>query len=220
MPGFAKITQIMINILIADDHSVVREGLKQIISGNTDMTVLAEAGNGNEAIEKIRKNPISVAILDISMPGKNGLDTVKEIKVIRPDLPVLILSMYPEEQYALRFFRAGASGYLTKKSAPEELVNAIRTVSKGKKYVSPSLAEKLVGELDITTEKPLHSSLSDREFQVLCLIASGKTSGEIAEELFLSVKTVSTYRARILEKLRLKNTAELINYAIQNQLVE
>lgn len=210
----------MINILIADDHSVVREGLKQIISGNTDMTVLAEAGNGNEAIEKIRKNPISVAILDISMPGKNGLDTVKEIKVIRPDLPVLILSMYPEEQYALRFFRAGASGYLTKKSAPEELVNAIRTVSKGKKYVSPSLAEKLVGELDVTTEKPLHSSLSDREFQVLCLIASGKTSGEIAEELFLSVKTVSTYRARILEKLRLKNTAELINYAIQNQLVE
>lgn len=210
----------MINILIADDHSVVREGLKQIISGNADMTVLAEACSGNEAIEKIRKNPVSVAILDISMPGKNGLDTLKEIKVIHPDLPVLILSMYPEEQYALRFFRAGASGYLTKKSAPEELINAIRTVSKGKKYVSPSLAEKLVGELDITTDKPLHSSLSDREFQVLCLIASGKTSGEIAGELFLSVKTISTYRARILEKLRLKNTAELINYAIQNQLVE
>jgi DNA-binding NarL/FixJ family response regulator len=210
----------MINILIADDHSVVREGLKQIISGNADMTVLAEACSGNEAIEKIRKIPISVAILDISMPGKNGLDTLKEIKVIHPDLPVLILSMYPEEQYALRFFRAGASGYLTKKSAPEELVNAIRTVSKGKKYVSPVLAEKLIGELDITTEKPLHSALSDREFQVLCLMASGKTSGEIAEELFLSVKTISTYRARILEKLRLKNTAELINYAIQNQLVE
>ena len=210
----------MINILIADDHSVVREGLKQIISGNADMTVLAEACSGNEAIEKIRKNPISVAILDISMPGKNGLDTLKEIKVIHPDLPVLILSMYPEEQYALRFFRAGASGYLTKKSAPEELVNAIRTVSRGKKYVSPVLAEKLIGELDVTNEKPLHSALSDREFQVLCLMASGKTSGEIAEELFLSVKTISTYRARILEKLRLKNTAELINYAIQNQLVE
>ena len=210
----------MINILIADDHSVVREGLKQIISGNADMTVLAEACSGNEAIEKIRKNPISVAILDISMPGKNGLDTLKELKVMHPDLPVLILSMYPEEQYALRFFRAGASGYLTKKSAPEELVNAIRTVSRGKKYVSPVLAEKLIGELDVTNEKPLHSALSDREFQVLCLLASGKTSGEIAEELFLSVKTISTYRARILEKLRLKNTAELINYAIQNQLVE
>jgi DNA-binding NarL/FixJ family response regulator len=210
----------MINILIADDHSVVREGLKQILSGNADMTVLAEAGSGSEAIEKIRNNTFSVVILDISMPGKNGLDTMKEIKVMHPDLPVLILSMYPEEQYAVRFFRAGASGYLTKKSAPEELVNAIRTVSKGKKYVSPSLAEKLVGELDVTTERPLHSSLSDREFQVLCLIASGKTSGEIAEELFLSVKTVSTYRARILEKLRLKNTAELINYALQNQLVE
>jgi DNA-binding NarL/FixJ family response regulator len=210
----------MINILIADDHSVVREGLKQILSGNADMTVLAEAGSGNEAIEQIRENAFSVVVLDIAMPGKNGLDTMKEIKVIRPDLPVLILSMYPEEQYAIRFFRAGASGYLTKKSAPEELVNAVRTVSKGKKYVSPSLAEKLVGELDLKAEKPLHSSLSDREFQVLCLIASGKTSGEIAEELFLSVKTVSTYRARILEKLRLKNTAELINYAIQNQLVE
>jgi len=210
----------MINILIADDHSVVREGLKQIISGNADMTVLAEACSGNEAIEKIRKNPISVAILDISMPGKNGLDTLKELKVMHPDLPVLILSMYPEEQYALRFFRAGASGYLTKKSAPEELVNAIRTVSRGKKDVSPVLAEKLIGELDVTNEKPLHSALSDREFQVLCLMASGKTSGEIAEELFLSVKTISTYRARILEKLRLKNTAELINYAIQNQLVE
>ncbi len=210
----------MINILIADDHSVVREGLKQIISCNADMTVLAEADSGNEAIEKIGENTFSVVIMDISMPGKNGLDTMKEIKVMHPDLPVLILSMYPEEQYAVRFFRAGASGYLTKKSAPEELVNAIRTVSKGKKYVSPSLAEKLVGELDVRTGKSLHSSLSDREFQVLCLIASGKTSGEIAGELFLSVKTVSTYRARILEKLRLKNTAELINYAIQNQLVE
>ena len=210
----------MINILIADDHSVVREGLKQIISANADMTVLAEAGSGNEAIEKIRNNTFSVVILDIAMPGKNGLDTMKEIKLKHPTLPVLILSMYPEEQYARRFLRAGASGYLTKKSASEELVNAIRTVSKGKKYVTSSLAEQLVGELDITTEKSLHSALSDREFQVLCLIASGKTSGDIADELFLSVKTVSTYRTRILEKLRLKNTAELITYAIQNQLIE
>lgn len=210
----------MINILIADDHSVVRAGLKQIISGNADMTVLAEAGSGNEAIEKIQKNAFSVVVLDIAMPGKHGLDTMKEIKAIKPELPVLILSMYPEEQYALRFFRAGASGYLTKRSAPEELVNAIRIISKGNKYVSPSLAEQLVGELNTTTEKPLHSALSDREFQVLCLIASGKTSGEIAETLFLSIKTISTYKARILEKLHLNNTAELINYAIQNQLLE
>lgn len=184
------------------------------------MIVLDEACSGNEAIEKLRKNAFSMAILDIAMPGKNGLDTMKEIKLEHPNLPVLILSMYPEEQYAVRFFRAGAAGYLTKKSAPEELVNAIRTISKGKKYVSPSLAETLIGELDVTTEKSLHSALSDREFQVLCLISSGKTSGEIADELCLSIKTVSTYRARILEKLRLKNTAELINYAIQNQLVE
>ncbi len=134
----------MIDILIADDHTVVREGLKQIISGNADMNVLAEAGSGSEAIEKLRENAVSVVILDIAMPGKNGLDTMKDIKLEHPDLPVLILSMYPEEQYALRFFRAGAAGYLTKKSAPEELINAIRTVSKGRKYVNPSLAEKLV----------------------------------------------------------------------------
>jgi DNA-binding NarL/FixJ family response regulator len=210
----------MINILIADDHSVVRAGLKQIISASSDMTVLGEASSGNEALEKIRNNNYSVVILDIAMPGKNGLDTMKEIKLEHPDLPVLILSMYPEEQYAVRFFRAGAAGYLTKKSAPEELVTAIRSLAKGNKYVSPSLAEQLVIEMARKSDKPLHGALSDREFQVFCLIASGKTPGDIAEELFLSVKTVSTYKSRILEKLHLKNTAELITYAIQNRLLE
>lgn len=210
----------MINVLIADDHSVVREGLKQIITGNADMSVTGEASSGDEALEKIRKNRYSVVILDIAMPGKNGLDTMKEMKIEQPELPVLVLSMYPEDQYAVRFFRAGASGYLTKKSAPEELVSAIRTIACGRKYISPMLAETLAGQLNIRSEKPLHETLSDREFQVLCLIASGKTVGDIAEELFLSVKTVSTYRSRVLEKLHLKNTPEIITYAIQNRLVE
>jgi DNA-binding NarL/FixJ family response regulator len=210
----------MIKILIVDDHSVVREGLKQIISGNTDMAVDGEARNGDEALDKIKQHYYSVVILDIAMPGKNSLDTMKEIRLAQPQLPVLILSMYPEDQYAVRFFRAGASGYLTKKSAPEELVNAIRTVAKGRKYVSPSLAEALVIDLDTQTGRPLHEALSDRELQVLRMMASGKTAGDIAEELSLSGKTVSTYRSRILEKLRLKNTAELINYAIQNRLVD
>jgi len=210
----------MIKILIVDDHSVVREGLKQIISGNTDMAVEGEARNGDEALDKIKQHYYSVVILDIAMPGKNSFDTMKEIRLQQPHLPVLILSMYPEDQYAVRFFRAGASGYLTKKSAPEELVNAIRTVAKGKKYVSPSLAEALVLDLDTQTGRPLHEALSDRELQVLLMMASGRTAGDIAEELSLSGKTVSTYRSRILEKLHLKNTAELINYAIQNRLVD
>jgi DNA-binding NarL/FixJ family response regulator len=210
----------MIKILIVDDHSIVREGLKQIISGNADMAVEGEAGSGGEAIEKIKKNPYSVVILDIAMPGRSGLETIKEIRLEQPNLPVLILSMYPEDQYAVRFLRAGASGYLTKKSAPEELVNAIRTVAKGKKYVSPSLGEALAINIGTTTGRPLHEALSDREFQVLRMMGSGRTTGDIAEALFLSVKTVSTYRSRILEKLQLKNTAELINYAIQNRLVD
>ena len=210
----------MIKILIVDDHSVVREGLKQIISGNTDMAVEGEARNGDEALDKIKQHSYSVVILDIAMPGKNSFDTMKEIRLAQPHLPVLILSMYPEDQYAVRFFRAGASGYLTKKSAPEELVNAIRTVAKGRKYVSPALAEALVIDLDTQTGRPLHEALSDRELQVLLMMASGRTAGDIAEELSLSGKTVSTYRSRILEKLHLKNTAELINYAIQNRLVD
>ncbi len=210
----------MINILIADDHTIVRKGLKQILAETPDMVVADEASNGFEVMEKIRKNHFDVLLLDISMPGKSGLDILKELKAESPKLPVLVLSMYPEEQYAIRVLRAGAAGYLTKESAPDELVVAMRKVAQGKKYVSPSLAEKLALDLEMDTTKPLHETLSDREYQVLCMIASGKTVGEIAEGLSLSAKTVSTYRARILEKMNMKNNSELTHYAIQNKLVD
>jgi DNA-binding NarL/FixJ family response regulator len=210
----------MINILIADDHAIVRKGLKQILAETPDMVVADEASNGYEVLEKVKKNDFDVLLLDISMPGKSGLDILKELKAEKPKLPVLVLSMYPEEQYAIRVLRAGASGYLTKESAPEELVVAMRKVAQGKKYVSPSLAEKLAFDLEMDTTKPPHEMLSDREYQVLCMIASGKTVGEIAENLLLSAKTISTYRARILEKMKMKNNAELTHYAIQNRLVD
>jgi DNA-binding NarL/FixJ family response regulator len=210
----------MINILIADDHTIVRKGLKQILAETPDMVVADEASNGYEVLEKVKKNDFDVLLLDISMPGKSGLDILKELKAEKPKLPVLVLSMYPEEQYAIRVLRAGASGYLTKESAPEELVVAMRKVAQGKKYVSPSLAEKLAFDLEMDTTKPPHEMLSDREYQVLCMIASGKTVGEIAENLLLSAKTISTYRARILEKMKMKNNAELTHYAIQNRLVD
>ena len=210
----------MINILIADDHSIVRAGLKQIIAEISDMTVVDEAGNGSEVLDKIRMNDYSVVVLDIAMPGKSGLEALKEIKSERPGLPVLMLSMYPEDQYAIRVFRSGAAGYLTKESAPAELVTAIRTVAGGKKYISPSVAERLVFNLDSEGEKELHELLSDREFQVLRMIASGKAVSDIADELSLSVKTISTYRSRILEKMKLKNSAELTTYAIQNHLID
>lgn len=209
----------MIRILIADDHTIVRKGLKQIISETSDMVVAGEAGDGQEVLNKIKKNGFDVVLLDISMPGRTGLDILRELKNEKPRLPVLVLSMYPEEQYAVRVLRAGASGYLTKESAPDELIAAIRRVSIGKKYVTPSLAEKLAVDLDVDSEKPIHETLSDREYQVMCMIASGKTVGEIAEKLALSVKTVSTYRARILDKMKMKNNAELTHYAIQNKLV-
>ncbi len=210
----------MINILIADDHTIVRKGLKQILAETQDMVVTGEASNGFEVMEKVRSNHYDVLLLDISMPGKSGLDILKELKTEQPKLPVLVLSMYPEEQYAVRVLRAGASGYLTKESAPDELVVAMRKVAQGKKYVSPSLAEKLAVELEADATKPAHEMLSDREYQVLCMIASGKTVGEIAEKLSLSAKTISTYRARILEKMNMKNNAELTHYAIQNKLVD
>jgi DNA-binding NarL/FixJ family response regulator len=209
----------MIQVLIADDHAVVREGLRQILSGVSDMVVAGEASSANDVLREVRKNQYTVLVLDIAMPGRTGLDILKELKQEQPGLPVLILSMYPEEQYAVRVLRAGASGYMTKESAPEELVGAIRKVAQGKKYISPSLAETLVGNLDIDVKKPMHQTLSDREYQVMCMIASGKKVGEIAEALSLSVKTVSTYRTRILEKMRLKNNAELTLYAVEQRLV-
>ena len=210
----------MIKILVADDHTIVREGLKQILAETSDIVVSGEAANAQEILNKIFKNDYDVVLLDISMPGKSGLDILKDLKSIKPKLPVLILSMHPEEQYAVRVLKSGASGYLTKGSAPDELITAIRKVSLGGKYVSSVLAEKLAFNLEKDVEKPIHETLSDREFQVMCMIASGKVISEIAEELLLSVKTISTYRARILEKMKMKNNAEITYYAIKNGLVD
>ena len=210
----------MIKILIADDHAIVREGLKQIVEETSDMVVADEGSNGSEVLDKVRKNDYGVVVLDISMPGRGGLDILKELKALKPKLPVLVLSIHPEEQFAVRALRAGASGYLTKESAPEELIKAIRKISSGGKYISSSLAEKLAFELKVDTEKPLHEALSDREFQIMCMIASGKTVKEIANELMLSAKTISTYRSRVLDKMKMKSNAELTHYAIKYKLVD
>lgn len=206
-------------ILIADDHAIVRKGLIQILNETPDQFSIEEASNGWEAIEKVKKTAYSVILLDISMPGMNGLDVLKQLKIENPNLPVLVLSMHPEEQYAVRILKAGASGYLTKESAPAELVKALQLVARGKSYISPTVADQLVLNLNGGSEDMPHSRLSDREFQVLCMIASGHSMKQIATELSLSVKTVSTYRARILEKLSMKNNAEIISYAIKNELL-
>ena len=209
----------MIRILIADDHAVVHRGLKQIVDEEHDMAMVGHAHNGQELLTLVRKQPCDVVVLDISMPGRSGLDLLKDVKQERPTLPVLMLSMHSEDQYAVRALKVGAAGYLTKESAPEELVKAIRKVVTGGRYVSQSLAEQLAVDIGADTERPLHETLSDREHQVLCLIASGKSVTDIGAELSLSVKTISTYRARILEKMNMKNNAELTHYAIQNRLV-
>lgn len=208
-----------IKILIADDHPIVREGYKKILSDTADMIVADEAENGQEVMERIRKKDYDLILLDISMPGRSGLEVLKDLKALKPKLPVLILSIYPEEQYAVRAFRAGASGYLTKASAPNELITAIRKISQGGRYISSSMAEKLTYYLDADASKAPHESLSDREYQVMLMIASGKTVSEIGDELCLSVKTISTYRTHIIEKMKLKNNAEITLYAIQNKLV-
>lgn len=210
----------MLKILIADDHAIVRQGLKQILADIPDLAVVDEASSGNEVLSKVRTNAYDVLILDISMPGLSGLDVLKQLKSEKPDINVLMLSMHPEEQYAIRALKAGAAGYLTKESAPEELIAAIKKVSIGRKYVTASLAEKLAFDLEERSERPSHEYLSDREFQVLCLIASGKTVKEIAEVMFLSIKTISTYRSRILEKMNMKTSAELTHYAIKNGLID
>ncbi len=210
----------MIRILIADDHTIVREGLKQILAETSDMMVADEATNGLEALDKVARQAFNVVLLDISMPGRNGLDVLRQLKAEHPGVPVLILSMYSEEQYAMRALRAGAAGYLTKDSAAEELILAIRKISSGRKYLGPSLAEKLAVYLEHGEDTPLHETLSDREFQVMCLIASGKAVKEIGTELNLSVKTISTYRTRILEKMRMKTNAALTHYVIQHRLIE
>lgn len=207
-------------ILIADDHLIVREGLKQIVSGFSDVCEIDEAKDGFGVLEKLREKEYDVVIMDISMPGKNGLDTLKEIKRNKPNQPVLMLSVHDEEQYGLRVLKAGASGFIPKHSEPEEFKKAILKAVGGKKYLSDILTEKLATNLYNGRNLPIHELLSDREFQVLKLIVDGRPVKEIADELFLSVKTISTYRSRILEKLNFKNNSELIRYAIEHKILE
>jgi two-component system, NarL family, invasion response regulator UvrY len=210
----------MIKVMIADDHAVVREGVKHIFSETPDIKVAGEAANGKEVLENIGKHEYDLLLLDIAMPGRDGLDILKEIKVQKPKLPVLILSMFPEEQYALRALKSGASGYLTKDSIPNELVKAVRKVLRGGNYISSSFSEKLLTEITSNITKPLHETLSDREFQIMRMIACGKTMNEIADELSLSSKTVYTYRARILEKMGMKNNMEVTHYATKHGLID
>lgn len=210
----------MIRVLIADDHPIYRKGLRQILTEVPDRFAVDEAGSGEEALAKVWDGDYDLILLDISMPGRGGLDALKVLKSRHPKLPVLMLSMHPEEHYAVRALRAGASGYLNKESAWDELVIAIQKVLEGGMYVSAVLAQKLAANLDVAADKPLQEILSDREYQVFRMIAAGKTVSKIGEELSLSVKTVSTHRTRILEKMKLKNNAELIHYAITNKLTD
>ena len=201
-----------------DDHAVFRRGLKEILADEFRGTAFSEAGNAAEAFQHLHRQEWDVVILDISMPGESGLEVLKEAKRLRPRTVVLVLSMHSEDQYAVRVLRAGASGYLTKEMAPERLVAAVRKTLSGGRYVSDSLAEKLALRLGSERDGPLHEALSDREYHVMCLIALGKTVTQIARELSLSVKTISTYRARILEKMKMKSNADLIRYALENSL--
>jgi len=210
----------VLRILVADDHTIVREGLKQILADTSDMMVVGEAADGNEVLDQVRRAAFDLVLLDIAMPGMSGLEVLKELKSERPDLPVLMLSMYPEEQFAVRTLKAGASGYLTKQSAPDELIAAIRKVCSGGKYVTSSLAENLAVYLETDADRPPHERLSDREYQVMLMIASGKTVSSIADELSLSVKTISTNRSRALRKMGMKTNAEMTYYAIKHGLVE
>jgi two-component system invasion response regulator UvrY len=210
----------MLRILLADDHAVVRQGVKQILAGAFAQATFGEAQNPHELLELVGSGRWDIVVLDLTMQGANSLDALKQIKHEHPQLPVLILSMYPEDQYAVRTIRAGAAGYLNKESAPEELVQAIRKVLRGGEYISSSVAEELVLHARHEDDQPLHKQLSDREYQVLCLIASGKEVKEISTELGLSAKTISTYRARLMEKMGMKTNAELTHYAIQNGLVK
>ena len=209
-----------IKIIIADDHAIVREGLKQIVAEEKDMLVFGEAENASDLMELLNKEQWSIVVLDINMPGKSGLEALKDIKQIYPNLPVLILSMFSEDQYGLRAIKAGASGYLKKVSAPTELVIAIRKIVSGRKYINSSLAEKLAENLGSGNNIFLHDKLSDREYQIMCNIALGKSAEEIAEELSLSINTIYTYRNRIFEKMSMKSNVELTQCAVQNKLIE
>jgi len=210
----------MIRVLIADDHTIVRHGLKQIVDAEPDMATVGEAKNGNEVIELVRKTPVDIVVLDISMPGRNGLETLKDLKREQPAIAVIVLSMHPKDQYAVRVIRAGAAGYLTKEDAPEELVSAIKKAYRGEKYISPDVAELLADyvERGSAGDAP-HKLLSDREYEVFCEIGKGKNLTQISEELFLSVKTISTYRSRIMEKSGMTTNAEITRYCIEHKLV-
>ena len=207
-------------ILIVDDHAVVRQGLRHILADEFQRAEFGEARNATEALNRVWKEKWDTVVLDITMPGRSGFEVLREVKRAKPKLPVLVLSMHPEDQFAVRVLKSGASGYMNKESAPEELVGAIKKILGGGRYVSPALAEKMASYLAVDTKKPPHERLSDREFQVMRLIAKGKTVREIAEENFLSVKTVRTYRQRILEKMGIKRNAELTRYAMENHLME
>jgi DNA-binding NarL/FixJ family response regulator len=212
---------IIINVLVVDDHALIRKGLKQILDDTSDIRVTGEAETGMQAIKMVRENKYDMALLDITLPDKYGIDVLRQMKLECPSLPVLILSMHPDEQYALRSIKAGASGYMNKQSAPSQLVIAIRKVASGKKYISSELAEQLADNL--TNDKPQdvsHKILSNREYQTLCLMAAGKSLSEMADIMSLSAKTVSVYRSRMLEKMQLKNNAEAVRYAINNHLIE
>ena len=209
-----------LRILVVDDHPIVRQGLKQTLAEAADIGEIGEAATGPQALELVRQRELDAVVLDIGLPGRGGLDILKDIKHERPRLPVLILSMHPEDQYAIRALRAGAAGYLTKEAATEKLLEAIRKITTGGRFISQDLAERLAAELTANAGGPPHASLSDREFEVLCLIGSGLAVGDIADRMSLSVKTVSTYRARILEKMRMKNNAELMQYVLTNRLID
>ncbi len=209
-----------IRVLIADDHEIVRQGLQKVLSETSDLKVVGEAENGNQVIDMVQKQEVDVLVMDFDMPEKNGLDALLDLKQICPKLPVIILSIFPEDHYGTRFLKAGASGYIQKASASDQLVQAIRTVAQGGKFISPKLTEKLVQEITKDTDKQPHETLTDREFQVFRYISGGKRVKDIADELHLSINTVSTYRSRILEKMSMKSNAEIIRYAIKNGLIQ
>jgi two-component system invasion response regulator UvrY len=210
----------MIKILIADDHAVVRQGVQYILRNEFKEVEFGEALNAEEVLDKVREQTWNLVILDIKMPGKSGLNILEQLKHGHPNLPVFVLSMYPEEQYAMRLLKSGASGYMNKENAPEELVRAVRKILSGGVYISPSLSEKLITEFGTDTGRPLHETLSSREFQVMLMLASGKSLTEIADEIHLSVKTISTHRSHILEKMKMHTNAQLTSYALENHLIE
>lgn len=210
----------MIRVLLADDHAMVRSGLKEILADTEDISVTGEATNGHEALAQVRAHEFDVAVLDMTMPGRSGIELIRQVKEAKPRLRVLVLTMHKEEQYAVRALRAGASGYLTKESAADQLVTAIRRIAAGGAYVSPETAERLVLDAGHASDAPPHNLLSDREFQVFQMIAKGAAVGEIAKQLSLSVKTVSTHKTRIMEKMGLANQAEIIRYALENRLLD